>query len=347
MKKQRHTRWMLVFAALVCAAMNASPSLGDSRSGTVTFEVDLTAQQPGASARLWVPYPVADRNQNVRDVRVSGNYASSWVGTERLHGTPILYAEWPKQAASRKLTLSFVVDRDEVTRRPLPPTEPAWNPGDYAQHLRPTSLGPLDGKVRELSAKITSGKKTVHGKARAIYDWTVDNTYRDPNTRGCGKGDVCALLQRPGGKCTDISSVFVALCRAARVPAREVFGLRLGRKAEEDVTTWQHCWVEFFLPGYGWFTVDPADVRKAMLTEKLDLADPKTREYREYFWGNVDAYRVALASGRDLILNPPQAGPPLNTFGYPYAEVGGKPLDFYEPGSFVYMYRFSERPETR
>jgi len=89
--------------------------------------------------------------------------------------------------------------------------------------------------------------------------------------------------------------------------------------------------------------VDPADVRKAMLVEKLELKDQKTREYREYFWGGIDPYRFKLAQGRDLVLNPPQAGAPLNTFGYPYAEVGGTPLDFYEPKSFNYQITFQEQ----
>ena len=167
--------------------------------------------------------------------------------------------------------------------------------------------------------------------------------YRDPNTTGCGLGDVCELLRKPGGKCTDISSVFIALCRASGVPAREVFSIRLGKKAEEDITAYQHCWAEFFVPGFGWVTADPADVRKAMLVEKLELGDPKAREYREYFWGGIDAYRVVLSKGRDLKLNPPQAGALLNTFGYPYAEVGGKPVDFYDPKTFTYRYTFKEK----
>ena len=108
-----------------------------------------------------------------------------------------------------------------------------------------------------------------------------------------------------------------------------------GKKDGEDITTYQHCWAEFFLPGYGWVPVDPADVRKAMLVEKLELKDPKTKEYREYFWGGMDPYRVVLAVGRDVALNPPQAGPALNTFGYPYAEVGGQMVDFYEPKTFA------------
>jgi transglutaminase-like putative cysteine protease len=201
----------------------------------------------------------------------------------------------------------------------------------------------VDGAVKKLANEITEGKEAVFDKAKAIYDWTVQNMFRDPNTVGCGKGDVCALLQRPGGKCTDISSVFVALCRAAGVPAREVFSVRLGKDSEVDITTHQHCWAEFFLPGYGWVSVDPADVRKAMLVEKLELADKKTKEYQDYFWGNIDPYRVVIARGRDVILNPPQDGPPLNTFGYPYAEVDGKPLDFYQPQSFVYRYTFKSK----
>ena len=80
-----------------------------------------------------------------------------------------------------------------------------------------------------------------------------------------------------------------------------------------------------------------------MLVEKLELSDPKVKEYRSYFWGGIDAYRVVLAKGRDLRLNPPQVDALLNTFGYPYAEVGGKPVDFYDPKTFVYRYTFKEK----
>ena len=185
--------------------------------------------------------------------------------------------------------------------------------------------------------------KTVLEKARTIYDWVVDNMYRDPETIGCGTGDVCLLLKKPGGKCIDISSVYIALCRAAGVPAREVFSVRLSKNDQEDITTWQHCWAEFFLPGYGWVTADPADVRKAMLVEKLELGDAKAKEYREFFWGGIDAQRVVIAQGRDVALNPPQAGQPLNTFGYPYAEVGGQAVDFYKPKGFIYSYSFKAK----
>lgn len=330
--------------SLVALSLCLAPAAwAKSRSGVVTVEVDLSKQEPGKESKLWIPYVVSDKYQSVSDVKVTGDFASSAVYTDKVNGTPMLFARWDKDALSRKLTYTFAVEREEIAMRNLPTKEPAWNRADYAEFLKPTSIGPTDGEVKKLSDKITKGKRTVLDKAKAIYDWTCENMYRDPATVGCGKGDVCELLKKPGGKCTDISSVYIALARAAGVPSREVFGVRLGKKAQEDITTWQHCWVEFFLPGYGWVPVDPADVRKAMLVEKLELKDAKTREYRDYFWGGIDAYRIKLAAGRDLLLNPPQAGAPLNTFGYPYAEVGGKVIDFYEPKSFSYRILFQEK----
>jgi transglutaminase-like putative cysteine protease len=340
--KEQPTMKKSLPALFVMILLLVMPTWAMHRSGRVTMEFDLSAQPAGAAVRLWIPYPVSNRDQLIGNVRVEGDYATSAVYTLPVNGTSLLYAEWPNESKDRKLTLAFDVTRDELRRGDLPDQEPAWNPADYAAFLAPTSLGPTDGAVRELADKITTGKTTVLERARAIYDWTVENMYRDPATIGCGKGDVCYLLVRPGGKCTDISSVFVALCRAAGVPAREVFGLRFGKQPEQDITTWQHCWSEFFLPGYGWVPADPADVLKAMLVEKLERTSPRIVELRDYFWGGIDAYRFQLATGRDLVLNPAQVGAPLNTFGYPYAEVGGKPIDFYDPKSFTYRFSFKE-----
>lgn len=336
-------RRMLIAAVLLCWLVAGTAWGAAQQAGSITLEVDLSSQAAGKEARLWVPYPTSDQYQTISKIKVSGDFATSGVYTDQSYGTPMLYAEWPKDAASRKLVFSFDAERKEIAQRALPTKEPKWNRSDYAEYLQATSKGPLDGDVKKLANRITKGKLTNLAKAKAIYDWTVENMYRDPNTKGCGLGDVCELLRKPGGKCTDISSVFIALCRASGVPAREVFSIRLGKKAEEDITGYQHCWAEFFVPGFGWVTADPADVRKAMLVEKLELSDPKTREYRSFFWGGIDAYRVVLAKGRDLKLNPPQAGPVLNTFGYPYAEVDGKPVDFYDPKSFVYRYTFKKK----
>lgn len=305
-------------------------------AGTITMEFDLSGQAKGEETKLWIPYPLSDKDQLITALQISGDYAESAVYSDQKFSTPMLYARWPENSLSRKLVFTFHVVRREVIRQDFPVKEGGWSPRDYELYLQPTRLGPIDGEVKKLADGIVAGKTTVYAKARAIYDWTCENMYRDPTTKGCGPGDVCSLLQEPGGKCTDIHSVFVALCRAVGVPAREIFGIRQGKKDVVDVSTWQHCWAEFFLPGYGWVPVDPADVRKMMLKENLALDDPKTKAYRDYFWGGWDPYRVKLAMGRDLVLTPAQQGGPLNTFGYPYAEVGGKVVDWLEPRTFKY-----------
>lgn len=132
----------------------------------------------------------------------------------------------------------------------------------------------------------------------------------------------------------------MSLARAAGVPAREIFGIRQGKKDGQDISGWQHCWAEFYLPGYDWVPVDPADVLKKMLKEKLTRNDTKTKQYRDYFWGGWDQYRVKLAMGRDVQLNPSQHGTALNTFGYPFAQVGERTLNWLDPKSFGYTITF-------
>ncbi len=334
------TRSAVLFAILFL--LTPAALLAKSQSGTITMAFDLSARSNGNDTQLWIPYPVSDQNQLITKVSVKGDYNESAVYTDRKYGTPILYARWNKGAPSRKLTFSFHVVRQEVVRRDLPEKEAAWNPADFKLYLAPSSLGPINGQVKELADKITKGKVTVKAKAKAIYDWVIDNMHRDPKTIGCGKGDVCSLLAAPGGKCTDIHSVFIALCRAAGVPAREIFGIRQGKEPVVDITTWQHCWAEFYLPGYGWVPVDPADVLKKMLVEHLKRSDPKIKEARRYFWGAWDPYRVQLAVGRDVQLNPAQDGPPLNNFGYPFAQIGKETLDWYQPKDFVYAITYRQ-----
>lgn len=328
----------LTACLLGLALLGLTTAAGASQhAGTFTMNFDLSSQPAGQEVRLWIPYPVSNRNQQISQLSYSGDFTEAAVYTEGNDQTPMLYARWDAAAPSRKLTLSFHAERNEIADRDLPTTEAAWDPADYAEYLGATRLGPIDKGVRTLAKEITAGKTTVEAKAKAIYDWICVNMFRDPKTHGCGRGDVCTLLKTKGGKCADISSVFVALARAAGVPARDVFGLRQGKTGPTDVTTWYHCWAEFYLPGHGWVAVDPADVRKKMLVEDLKLKDAKTAEYRRYFWGGVDAYRIKLSSARDLTLNPSQADGSLNYLMYPYAEVGGKAIDWLDPKHFAYQ----------
>jgi transglutaminase-like putative cysteine protease len=310
------------------------------RRAEATFKIDLKAPDHSKEVRIWIPYPVSDENQTVEDVRIDGNYSLQKISKEKDWGNSILYAEWKNQAKDRILTYTFAVRRKEVVKRDFPREDLPLNKREFERYLTATSLGPTSGRIKELAEKITQGKKTTLLKARAIYDWIVDNMYRDPQIKGCGMGEVEKLVISLGGKCGDIHSVYVALARSVGVPSREILGIRIPNGKRGDMTKAQHCWAEFYLPGYGWVPVDPSDVRKLMLEKKLNLGEEK--EYREYYFGAVDESRIAYGIGRDLTLNPPQKDGKLNYFMYPYAEADGKALDDLFGFNLGYTISFKE-----
>ena len=313
---------------LLLGALFAFPgtALSGERSGEVELAVTVAAPDDSKDVRVWIPYPTSDNVQDISNVRIKGNFSHSGIYREKETGNLALYAEWTTPIKDRAITLTFDATGRELIRRDFPAVEPAI-PVEIQEYLKSTRFIPTDGKIRDIALSITNDKQKISEKARAVYQWVVENTVRDPDVRGCGTGEVEKVLAKRGGKCADISSVFVSIARAAGVPAREVFGLRLGKKDEEDMTSGHHCWAEFYVPGYGWVPADSADVRKIMLVDKLDLKGAK--DTINYYFGGVEQYRIALArGGRGYYLNPRQNDGPLNYFMYPYAEVNGKSLEW-------------------
>src|SRR5437660_1794253 len=206
----------------------------------------------------------------------------------------MLYAEWPsgESAPVVELTSRFATrDRNFDLSKP-DPSAVKESPAALKKYLEGTKLIPIDGIVLETSQEITRGATADVEKARAIYEWIVDNTFRDPKVRGCGLGDIKTMLETRyfGGKCADLNALFVGLTRAAGIPARDVYGVRAADSKEfkslgksGDISKAQHCRAEFYASSHGWVPGDPADVRKVVLEEppgNLTLTDQHGRRQR-------------------------------------------------------------------
>jgi transglutaminase-like putative cysteine protease len=252
-----------------------------------------------------------------------------------------------------RATVTFSV---EVTERSTDFSRPlaGLTEENLSRYLQGSEHLPVDGVVAAYAARITEGAAGDLEKARRVYDWVVANMFRDPAVRGCGLGDAQKSLESGylGGKCADVSAVFVALLRAASVPAREVFGIRAGASRfsdaygvkGRDITTAQHCRAEFYIREFGWVPADPADITKLILVEELDRNDPKVKAEIKRQSGSWEMNWFAYNSARDFVLTPQPVQYPLGIFSYPYAESGDEPLDYYDPKSFAYTITVTPLP---
>ena len=150
-----------------------------------------------------------------------------------------------------------------------------------------------------------------------------------------------------GGKCADLNALYVGLARAAGLPARDVYGLRVAKSemgykslgpSSENVTKAQHCRAEVYLTDYGWVPVDPADVRKVVLEEppgNRPLDDEMVKQARARLFGSWEMNWMAHNFAHDVAL-PGSSGTPIAFFMYPQAETTDGRLDCLDPDSFKY-----------
>ena len=319
------------------------------------FEVVTRAEvaNPTGATRVWLPLPLQTDTDYFKSLGQTwtGNAAVTRVYRDERYGAGVLHAEWPagESAPAVEVTTRFATrDRNvDVTR---PGSNPA--PEDratLAKYRESSKLVRTDGIVKKTSQMITKGADGDVEKARAIYEWIVDNTFRDPKVRGCGVGDIRAMLETGnlGGKCADLNALFVGLARAAGIPARDVYGIRVADSAEfkslgksGDISKAQHCRAEFYLNGYGWVPVDPADVRKVILEEggglSAGLADPKAERARAKLFGAWEMNWLAYNYGHDVKLPNATEGP-VPFLMYPQAETAEGRKDSLEPTSFKYQ----------
>lgn len=322
------------------AREKTAPIAHAERRVLVTFNIgfDLAGQHP-RDVRLWLPYPPSDEYQTVELVDVEGNFTTHTFATVPHFGTPALYAEWYQMKNKPSLSLTFRVTRKEVRKKQGHATDQC-SYEDIEQWLKPAAAGIDTADLNSLARTLTQSRTTELELARAIYEYIVENFERDPLTPGCGLGDVQATLDRKKGKCVDLHSVLVSLARAAGLPAREVMGIRIPKGSRGLMTDAYHCWAELYVPDIGWIPLDPSDVVKARLEQNLPAE--QLEQLREYYFGAVDANRIALGTGRNVLLHPQQTGGRLNYFMYPYAEIEGRPLDWLSQEELVYAITFEE-----
>jgi transglutaminase-like putative cysteine protease len=336
-----HRRYLLrtgiAGGALAALGRSAYAAAAGWRKFEITYRVQLVTYH--TPARLWLPVPQdALDYQRVLDLswRSPAAVSLQWDGESR---APVVAAAWLDAGTPREIEVTA-----RVQTRDRSGFYPDASHDELAEYLRPTTSSPTDGIVLKKATEIVGARSDPLDRAQAIYDWIVDNTFRRAETRGCGLGNIAFMLESGdmGGKCADINSLFVGLARAAGLPARDFFGVRvadskvtksLGKSG--DITKAQHCRAEVFIAGKGWFPVDPADVRKVVLEEQVPVDSDKVQVLRKRLFGNWEMNWVGFNYARDFKLQG-QEQAPLGFLMYPYAETVEATSDPLDPDHFAY-----------
>jgi hypothetical protein len=154
------------------------------------------------------------------------------------------FATIPKRAGVPYVLVAADVTSEAFAQTPAEPSR-------SSDLTAATDLWPVDDpEIRKLVAEITANKVARREQVQAILEWLLPGR----NVRYAGdvigsRYGAAAVLKQGYGHCWDFSDLFITLCRAAGIPARQVGGWLF----EQD----GHVWAEVLCDETGWEAVDP------------------------------------------------------------------------------------------
>jgi transglutaminase-like putative cysteine protease len=343
------------------ALSRALPALANTQSAGEwrTFEVVTSVEllKPDGISHIWLPAALIRNTpyQKTISTQFTAEGGKAFLSKDKQSALGIVSATYPANAKPSLSLTSRVALRNYTVDLSSPATAPPASRAELDYFLQPSRYVPTDGIVKQTALKATAGATTDMQKARALYEWVVANTFRDPKVRGCGRGDIRFMLESGdmGGKCADLNALYVGLARSVGLPARHVYGLRIAKSdrgykslglASDIATKGQHCRVEVYLREHGWGPVDPADVRKVALEEppgNRPLSDEIVSRARNDLFGSWEMNWMAYNYAHDVDL-PGSASKPLVYFMYPQAETSEGRIDPFDPDNFKYAITVKE-----
>src|SRR2546430_1351453 len=310
---------IFALAAMGAAFSAYSETSAPVRNFAFTYVTRIPAPTLGAKTlRIWIPMPQSDPYQAIGSLKIESPFPYA-KHRDPEYANEYIFLQVPAEQLSslEEVRMSFQVTRHEHRVR-LEAHAVSAQSGEIdapslQRFLQADRRVPLQGVIAELAAQETRGIRDPLEKARAIYNFVIATMRYDKSGTGWGNGDAVWACTAKRGNCTDFHSLFIGMMRATGIPARFEIGFPLPADQHDGAVPGYHCWAEFYVVPYGWIPIDASEAWKHP-------------DKKNYFFGAHDDNRLQFTVGRDIRLDPPQQGDPLNYFIYPYAELDGKPF---------------------
>ena len=272
-----------------------------------SYEVEIPAVAADSKKRisLCIHYPKEDDYQKVLKFRKKLPWPVR-LTQESKYGNKIIFTRGFTSLKPQRFTFEFEIER--FPSFGAKKEEPFSQPSLY---LNPDRLVPFFPEIEAIAKAEAKDTKKPSEKIRVFYDYVVKTMAYDKRGEGWGHGDAVWACQAKRGNCTDFHSLFIAMSRTQKIPARFEMGVPIPSDLNEGEIPGYHCWAEAYADDLEkWIPIDATEAKKSGKAE-------------EYF-GKLPNNRILFSQGRDIVLNPAQKGEPLNYFIYPYAELDGK-----------------------
>lgn len=308
---------MVTLGSVYCAANQS----GESTWVDWQLVIGVAGLKSTDWATVWFPVPPSYELQKV----VSSNFnpASGTVLLDTSYGNRM--ASWRTQAHS----ISHFVQELEVSLLRRQWKIDPERVGEYSgaepgveRYLDPAEHIQSDHNEIVAAARNIVGSETnpyLAAKKILAFVWSYGIRGSEPS------GDALSVLRTRKGQCGAYAFLFVALSRAAGIPARPVSGiayLKSGRSTSVQGTgggvNGYHIWCEIYLQNYGWVPVDAT--RNSI--------------------GSLDGDRLVLSVGSDIPLG--REGVSVPWFHIPIASLDEWPSDDYTQIGSLFCLHVSE-----
>lgn len=291
---------LIVFLLLPILVVNCA----EWRQGRYWYIVDNIKIKEGESPEilLWAALPMNHRGQRVKIERIYPEPVE--IIHDSINGNEIVFWRVTELEAEERIFFfyDFQILSEKVETR-IEPEKIGSYDKESAEYMRYTISEPwieISPEIKEKARELVGEEPNPYFQAKRIFDWVIENMsyeYPDIENRGAEKS-----FKSQKGDCGEFSFVFIALCRAVGIPAREVTCIWFTRAG--------HAWAEILIPPYGWVPVDASVAQLLMPGGSKAMDSVGTIKFMEsrgipekdpyYLFGNLYPNRVIVCIGNNI-----------------------------------------------
>ncbi len=162
---------------------------------------------------------------------------------------------------------------------------PVQVPKELGKYILPTqNIDSKDAQIVSQAYALAQGEDDLFLLVSKLAIWVKNNVNYNLSTLTAEVSQPASwVLENRYGVCDELTSLFIAMLRALKVPARFVSGVAFTSSAQFPQGWGAHGWAEVYFPGVGWVPFDPTfgelgwiDPGHIKLKESLDPQEPTT-----------------------------------------------------------------------